>query len=395
MSKLSKGVKQLVLVVVVLTLGILVMLTMASMRQLPETKPQVVTAPLLNAVLVTQASICMTVTGYGTVEPRMDVQVVPQVSGRVVKRHGQFVAGGFFAADTALVKIDPRDYEIAVEAASANVAQAEVTLAREQAEAAVARQEWRKINPGREPDSILVFREPQVRSAEAQLRSARARLEKARLDLERTEITMPFGGRVVATQADVGQYVTQGQPIGSVYATDLVEISIPLEDAELEWFSIPGTAAGASSGGESEGAVVTVKATFAGRDQEWKGQVVRMKSRVDPKSRLVQVVAQVQDPMNTEGDRVPLLPGSFVEVVIHGKTVDKVVTIPRFALRNGREVWVAQQRERLEIRPVTILRQDRTLAYISQGLRDGDIVITSPLDTITDGMQIRVNLENE
>lgn len=405
MTKLSKVVWQGILVVVVTGVGILAARGLASRRVLPEPQARDVMAPLVEVITARVASVPMDVTGYGTVEPRMRVQVVPQVSGRVVSQHSEFVAGGFFDVNTPLVVIDPRDYRIALRAAEASVAQAEARLASEEAEAEVAKREWRTIHPGKEPDSILVFREPQVRSAQVQLGSAQAQLERAQLDLERTELSMPFDGRVVEVSVDIGQFVSQGQPIGSVYGTDAVEISVPLKDEDLAWFTVPGFSLDAAPGVRTP---VRVSATFAGGQHTWQGRIVRMKSQVDARSRLAHVIVQVVDPLGTESGQVPLLPGVFVEVAIQGTAVDNVISVPRHAIRDGRDVWVARDEtaeeaeeqdlvagdlarcQRLARRPVTILRQDRTMAYLTAGLTEGELVITTPLDTVTEGMKVRV-----
>lgn len=406
MSKWSKAIWQGILVVIVVGVGILAAKGLASRRAIPEPQARPEMAPLVEVLEVQTSSVRMNVTGYGTVEPRMDVQVVPQVSGRIVSCNPQFVAGGFFDANTPLVVIEKRDYSIALQAAEAAVAQAEVRLASEQAEAEVAKREWYTIHPGKEPDSILVFREPQVRSAEVQLRSAQAQLEKAQLDLERTEISMPFDGRVIGTSVDIGQFVIQGQPIGSVYGSEVVEISVPLKNEELAWFAVPGFRSDHVTG---DGTAATVAASFAGRQHRWEGQIVRMKSRVDARSRLTHVIVQVHDPFVLKSGQVPLLPGLFVEVTIQGTTVDHVISIPRHAIRHGRDVWVARPEtaeergyrdpegsaattlyRRLTMRPVTILRQDRTCAYLTDGLSQGEFVITTPLDMVTEGMKVRV-----
>ncbi|MFC1766401.1 efflux RND transporter periplasmic adaptor subunit, partial [Planctomycetota bacterium] len=236
-----------------------------------------------------------------------------------------------------------------------------------------------------------------------------AQLEKAQLDLERTEIAMPFDGRVVSAEADVGQFVTQGQPIGSVYGTDVMEISVPLKDEELAWFSVPRFNADTTDGHWVPGAPVAVTSSFAGRKHRWEGRIVRMKSRVDAKSRLAHVIVQVDDPFKTETGSAPLLPGLFVEVSIQGKVSENVMVVPRHAIRQGHNVWVARpetaeektlhdpnavddayDQRRLTTCPVTILRQDHQQAYISAGLADGAWVITTPLDTVTPKMKIRV-----
>jgi RND family efflux transporter MFP subunit len=368
---------------------------------------------LLNAVPVSAESFQMTVQGFGTVQPRVQVQVVPQISGKVIECHPQLVNGGFFKANEALVVIEQADYELAVESAAAAVAQAEVQVEQEKAEADVAKKEWEKLRPGEQPDSVLVFREPQIRNAQAQLNAAKARLAKAELDLDRTRITMPFDGRVVSTNIDLGQFITTGSPIATVYRTDLLEVAVPLEDSELAWFDVPLN----GNGDTSSVTKADLHASFAGGEHHWKGQLVRTEGQIDPKSRMVHVVAQVKDPFKMKNSEPPLVPGMFVRVEIQGKEVRDVFRVPRYAVRNGNTVWLGQEisednetvesdknkevagappqpmttaKYELHIQPVSIVRMDKQFAYVAEGLQDGDIVITSPLETVVDGMSIRV-----
>jgi RND family efflux transporter MFP subunit len=395
MKKMKKPLIQFALVVVIVVVAIGLAKIMSSLRESPEKKTQNVSAPLLNAIQVHPESLQMTVQGFGTVKPRMKVQVVPQVSGKVTQCHPQLVNGGFFKADEPLVVIEQTDYALAVESAAAAVAQAEVKVEQEKAEADVAHQEWEQLHPDKQPDSILVFREPQIRNAQAQLKAAKARLAKAELDLERTTMTMPFDGRIVKTSIDVGQFITAGAPVATVYRTDIVEIVVPLEDAELEWFDLP---LNSNHNTDNSFAAATVFAEFAGTEHTWAGQLVRTEGQIDPKSRMVHVVAQVADPFKTELGCPPLTPGMFVRVDIQGRQIKDIYRLPRYSIRQGAEVWVASgtgEINKLTIQPVNIVRMDRDFAYVSGGLNDGDFVITSALGTVTNGMSVRIHVDNE
>ncbi|MHC4772180.1 MAG: efflux RND transporter periplasmic adaptor subunit [Planctomycetota bacterium] len=394
MNKWQRALVQIALVAVIVAVAIGAAKMMSSFRKAPEKKEQTVSAPLLNAIEVYPETLEMVVQGYGTVKPRMEVQVVPQVSGRVVRCHRQLVNGGFFKADEALVVIEQTDYTLAVESAAAAVAQAEVKVEQEKAEADVAHQEWENLHPDKQPDSILVFREPQIRNAQAQLSAAKARLAKAKLDLERTTITMPFDGRVVQTGIDEGQFITAGAPIATVYRTDVVEIAVPLEDAELEWFDLP---LDGNHSGDAAGTPVGVFASFAGGEHSWQGRLVRTEGRIDPKSRMVHVVAQVTDPFKPVSSRPPLTPGMFVRVDIEGREVKDIYRLPRYAIRRGREVWIAAGTEEIKtltVHPVEVVRMDKMFAYVAAGLNEGDLIITSALETVVNGMAVRVLADN-
>ena len=385
---------QLVLVVIVLLIAALAFKKMLSMRKPPEKKAAQVSAPLLNAQTVYPGDMQMEIGGFGTVGSKIEVKVVPQVSGVVIDCHDNLVDGGFFKADEWLIVIEQADYELAVESAAAVVARAQVRLDQELAEATVARQEWDQLHPGTEPTSPLVLRRPQISQAKAELKAAEAQLAKAQLNLKRTVISMPFAGRVQAESVDIGQYLMSGQAVATVYGTDVVEIVVPLEDRDLQWFSIPESnsgPSGRSSGHNSTEAVVA--ASFAGAEHSWEGKVIRTQGRIDPSSRMVNVVVEVPEPFKLSNGRPALVPGMFVEVTIKGRKLKDIIAVPRYAVHNGDEVWVARE-DRLNIQRVEIIRNDKEHAYVASGLSSGDIVITSPLDTVTDRMKIQVNVTN-
>ena len=364
-----------------------------SSRQPPEKQVREFHGPLVDVQIVYRHDEAIAVRGYGTVREKVRVQVVPEVSGKVVEVHPNLVSGGFFRAEETLMSIDPRDYELAVQRAQAVVARSRVLLDIERAEATVARLEWQQLNPGEAPTSALTLREPQIRNAEAQLQAAQAELEKAKLDLDRTRIWLPFDGRIIDKTADLGQYLQAGQAVATVYGTAVVEIPVPLEDRELAWFDVPDEPGQDQANGYT-GSVVAIRAQFAGSKHHWKGRVARTEGRIDPASRQVYVIVEVTNPFQVDEGAVPLVPGMFVEVVISGDTLSDVIGVPIHALRNGEQVWVVEA-NKLIIKDVKVARQTQELAYISTGLDDETAVVVSPLDMVTDGMKVRTALREE
>jgi len=367
--------------ILVLAFGVGVVLLMAAVRETPPRVEHIPLGPLVEVTVARRDDVAVRVRGHGEVRAKVMVEVMPEVAGRVVEIHPALAAGGFFRAGEALVVIDPRDYELAVARARAAVARAEVGLEREQAEAQVARTEWEELHPNQEPPSSLTVREPQVRQAEAELEAAEADLAAARLNLERTRLTLPFDGIVVSKSVDVGQHVAPGRAVATVYGTAAVEVRVPLEDRELAYFRIP-------NGNADEGPPAEIAASFAGARHRWQGRVARLEGEVDPSSRMVHVVVEVADPFARSDQRPPLLPGTFVEVTIQGRTLADVVPLPRHALRDGDTVWVFED-GRLHIREVTVARRDHEWAWVAGGLDGGAQVITSALDAVTDGMAVR------
>ncbi|MBN1125572.1 MAG: efflux RND transporter periplasmic adaptor subunit [Sedimentisphaerales bacterium] len=379
----------------ILALGLMISGGLTSLRRPPVKKERGTPSPLVTGTKVSVENRRMIVHGFGTVQPKVEVNVVPQVAGKVVSCHPNFVNGGFFQAYESLIIIDQRDYQLAVENAKSAVAAAEVNLAREQAEAAVAKLEWKQLHPETEPTSPLVLREPQIKQTRAQLQAAEAQLAKALLDLERTQISLPFNGRVSRKVVDLGQYITPGQSIATVYSTDVAEIIVPLEDRKLEWFDVPLTKNDGNPISKVEGSPAVLTIDFAGQEYLWQGKVVRTQGRIEESARTVGLVVEVEAPFETTDGRPPLTPGMFVkDVAIQGKELNNIVKIPRYATRKGNQVWVARE-SKLEICTVRIARQDEQFSYISQGLNDGDIVVLSSLDTVTEGMPLRIQLSDD
>jgi RND family efflux transporter MFP subunit len=277
---------------------------------------------------------------------------------------------------------------LAVQQAEAAVADATVLLETEQAEAQVARKEWSDLHPGIEPSSTLVLREPQIRKAKATLDSAKAQLATAKLRLERTSISLPFDILIASESVDLGQYVVTGQPLASAFGTEAVEIDVPLQDDDLAWFDVFGSSIFADNNQQSSKTTATVKADFAGTEQLWEGCVVRTTGQVDRTSRMISVVVEVPDPFKVTKNGSPLLPGLFVEVLIHGKTLHNAVAIPRDAVREGNRLWLVKD-NLLHIQSLDVVRADKDFAYVVTGIEDKTNIVTSSLDVVVDGMKIR------
>jgi len=384
---MSSKTLKLVLPIVVLLAGVAGAMLLASSRKAPPRVERAAPGPLVEVLSAGRTDVPIVVEGHGEVVAKVDVEMVPQVTGRVVTVSPSMVAGGFFKAGQTLFVIETRDYELGVERALAAVARAEVQLEREQAEAEVAREEWEELHPGEAPSSGLVVREPQVRQAQAEVEAANADLSVARLNLERTRVSLPFDGVVVSESVDLGQFVTTGRALATVYGTDQVEVRVPLESRDLAWFDVP-------RGPASKGPRAEVSAAFAGATYTWEGRITRMEAQLDATSRMAHVVVEVQHPFAASEGRPPLMPNTFVDVRIFGRSLDDVVPLPRHALREGGVVWLFED-GRLRVREVSVARADRERVYVSAGLETGEQVIVSSLDAITDGMVVRIAADQE
>ena len=389
----GRGLLQALLAIVIVGVGIAGAFIFIMLKKPPERKQQDVQAPLVEVVELRSQDIPMVVQGYGTVNPKVEVDIIPEVAGKVVYIHPELIVGGLIPADQTILRIDPRDYELAVRQAEAAVADAGVILETEEAEAEVALTEWNQLHPDTEPTSPLVLRQPQIRKAKALLDSSEAQLAIAKLRLERTSLSLPFDVLVTTENVDLGQYVVMGQPLAKGYGTDSVEIEVPLKDSELAWFDVFENSIFSNGDSDSsKGTPAKVIADFAGAEHFWKGYVVRTAGQVDKTSRMISVVVEVPEPFDDRNGKPPLLPGIFAEVLIQGNTLCNAIAIPRDAIREGNQMWIVNSNH-LSVRPLKTVRVDKNFAYIVSKDLDKAKVVISSLDAVIDGMQVRTEAD--
>ncbi|XBQ16183.1 MAG: efflux RND transporter periplasmic adaptor subunit [Oceanicaulis sp.] len=341
------------------------------------------------SVFVSEAeprAVALTVRTQGEVKPLIEIDLTAQVAGRIDYVNPNFVQGGFFEAGETLIRLEDADYRLAVTRAEALVTQRRQQLVREQAESDLAREEWEALGDGEA--SALTLRQPQLADAQAQLAAAEASLAEARLNLARTRISAPFDGRIRTKLADMGQYVGPGTRLGRVFATETAEIALPLSDGELALLNMPL----AFQASEAEpGPEVRLSSMIAGRDRVWEGRIVRTDSVIDPQTRTLSAIVQVDDPYGeaAEAAGAPLAMGLFVDAEITGRQIERAYVLPRSALRGADKMYVAEEGGVLSVRQVEVIDSSPERVVVASGVSAGERVITSPVRGAIDGMAVR------
>ncbi|WP_439136145.1 efflux RND transporter periplasmic adaptor subunit, partial [Pseudomaricurvus sp.] len=250
-----------------------------------------------------------------------------------------------------------------------------------------AQKDWQRLGDG-EAASDLVLRKPQLAAAEAQLFSAQANYDKAQLDLERTRIRAPFNGRVKSAMVDLGQYVNGSTELAEVFATDVVEIRLPLKNSELALINLPEDYRGQPVDPERYPDVKII--SDLGVPEEWHGKIVRTEAAIDSNSYQLYVIAQIQDPFAVDqSDKSPLKIGQYVTARIEGKSVEDALVVPANSIYQGSYLFVIENGS-LQRRDVSLSFQTPKEAVVLEGLNPGSELIVSPLGQVTSGTQVSV-----
>ncbi len=382
---------RIALPILILLLGVAGMRLLMLSRQAPPKQPRGNPGVLVEALAVEPRDHAVQVVATGTVQPRQEAAITPQVSGRIQRLASGFQAGGLFRQGELLFEIEAVDYQLAVERAAAALARAEVDQALVEGQARVAREEWFRLHPEAGEPPPLVVQEPQLKNARAAVAAARAGLEQARLDLERTRVKAPFDCRIRSEEAEIGQFVRAGTPVAQVAGTAAVDILVPLPLEELQWLQVPR----AGNGGPGSPAQVRLPGQGA---EGWRGRILRSLGEVDSHSRMARLVVGVDDPYGLRGGapgRPALEVGMFVEVELGGSTLAGVVPIPRAALREGGMVWTVDDQQRLHLQPVTVTRLEGEQVLVGEGLRSGDRVVLTRISGAAEGLPLRIRAEGE
>jgi RND family efflux transporter MFP subunit len=324
-------------------------------------RERVADVPAVEAIAVRPGPVPVTLRSRGVVRPFREIDLVSEVSGRVIWVDPGFLLGEQVAAGQLLLRIDPIDYEVALSDARAALASAELSLA----------------------EVKVVVAKAAIAEAEARVAAARDRLRQAEVNLANTEIRAPFDAVVDIKQVDLGQYVQTGMSLMSLLSTDLAEVRLPLLASDLPFVRY-------GRDGEGQWYETELRATFGAVTHGWQARLVRLERRVDAETRVFFLVAQVERPYDLSLHSHMLAMGLFVEATFKGSPIPDAVRLPRSALHKGEFVYLVEE-GRLVRRAVTLLRSEGDSVIVSGGLDDGDRVVLTRLDLMVDGMAVNAD----
>ncbi len=359
-----------------------------SKRSQPSAAPQL----SVEVQTVKTDSLTLTIDSYGSVKPRTQSHLFPQVSGEITAINANFREGGFFEQGEVLIELDDRDYQAEINIANASLFNAKQALSEEMARVEQAEQDWYRLgNTDKAPD--LVLRKPQLQAAQASVYSAEASLAKAKLALERTRIVAPYTGRVLSKEVDVGQVVSSGTKLAQLYAVDYVEIRLPIKNKDLPYMHLPESSRFEQST-KGDLPTVTIFSDLVTR-QSWQGKIVRTEGAFDASSQQLFVVAQIDDPYaEVASDGLPIKIGQYVTAKIQGKTLTDALVIPNKTIYQGSYVYIVEQGKLLR-KDITIAWQNDQFALIERGLKNNDLLVLTALGQVNSGTPVSISKQDQ
>lgn len=376
--------KRIVIGVSVVLATAVIMVGLISMKPEPPKKKPIVQATVVETKTVEGEDIQFIVNSQGPVLPVENSTLVAEVSGRIIDVSDKFRVGAFVEKGETLFTIDPANYVANVRSAEAALAQAQANYQDAKARSDQARKDWKKVGTGEPSD--LVLRLPQLKQAEAAVQSAQADLMRARRDLDRTKVKASFSALIQNKMVGLGQFVNVGSQVATLYGTDYAEVRLPVPDQELAYLTIP------DLNNTQQKPDVRLVGSYAGKEQNWFGKIVRTEGVVEQTNRLTYLVAQIEDPYNLNQESsadMPLRFGTFVRAEIAGKQREGLIALPRQALYFGNSVLILENESEVRLQEVTLARTEANTIYIDSGLKSGDEIIVTPVHNPVNGMKVQ------
>ena len=350
----------------------------------PEVKPEEVkkVIPLVEFEIIEPTSKNIEILSQGSIIPRTESQLYPEIRGEVVYVSPKLDEGSSFKKGDVLLRIDSRDYELDIKAAEASLDDAQTAFSIALAESNFEKEQWELSNSGIASDLRLKI--PQLKKAESTVAAAEANLEKLKRNLEKTSIKAPYDGLVRKKNVDRGTVIGPGYLIANIYAIDYVEVKLPVPDQDLAFLDIPLDGSQISNNEQPQ---VILTGSLGGKQIVWEGNIVRMEAEIDPKSRMAILVARVSEPYKYN---IPLRVGQFIEAEITGKIFDNLYVINRELIKNNQVLTINESDSSIVYKQVHVLRFVDDMAYIDSGLDGETLLCMTNLDVMYDGMKIRL-----
>jgi membrane fusion protein (multidrug efflux system) len=326
--------------------------------------------------------VALTTELSGRTSPQLLAEVRPQVGGIIQKR--LFTEGSEVRAGQVLYQIDPASYQAAFASAKAAESRAEANLMTVRLRAG-RYQELVKINAVSQQDNDDA--QAALKQAEADVASTKAAVETARINLAYTKITAPISGRIGRSTVTDGALVTASQPAALATIQQLGSMYVDVTQSSADLIKLKqNLASGMLKKGESAQAKVKLLLED-GTPYPLPGTLKFSEVTVDQSTGSITLRAVFPNPKQT------LLPGMFVRAILEEGVIDQAILVPQRGVTRdpsgGAMVMVVGAEDKVEPRPIKVVRTVGDSWLVSDGLKPGDRVILEGFQKARPGTPVK------
>jgi membrane fusion protein (multidrug efflux system) len=341
-------------------------------------RPAAPPPPQVGVLLLKGRAVPLTFTYAGRVAGFRDVEIRAQVAGTLLKR--AFAEGARVKQGDVLYRIDPKPYEVALDRAKAQLAQAEATLRQ-------ASENWRRtddlVQRGVSTEKAHDDARAALDQAKAAVQLNQAEVRNAELNLGYTTITSPVTGITKLLSPPEGSLVLAQQTVlTTITQTDPAYVNFSFTDSELQAARELNRRLPTPINRES----LSVELQYGnGAPYAGKGKIDASANRVDAQTGTIQARAIFA---NEDG---ALLPGQFVRIVIKGVTLPNAIVIPQQAVSQGPQgpfVFVIDKDHKAQARPIQLGREVGESWIVDDGLKDGETLVVDGLMRVRPGAPV-------
>ncbi|WP_231294045.1 efflux RND transporter periplasmic adaptor subunit [Yersinia massiliensis] len=343
--------------------------------------------PAVTVALVTAATPDNALQYLGRVEAIQAVDVTTRTEGFIARR--LFTEGQMVQQGELLYEIDPALHQAAVtqaqaqlDSATASANHAQVTLTRLQ-----------RLGNNRSVSQAEVDEAQAQRDiSRAAVAQAQANLQIQQLQLSFTNITAPITGQIGHSRFNVGSLINPASgTLVSIVQLDPIRVAIAVNERDYITATYQLSAAGvATANAALPFGNFTPRIQLAnGKQYPDSGVFESVDNQIDKQTGTVTIRTRFANPRHL------LLPGGVVNVSLAAETAKPVMAIPIAALQQNKQghfVLVVNDKDQVEVRPVTLGEQFDQQYEVKEGLAVGERVIVAGLQHVRPGMTVNATV---
>ena len=336
-------------------------------------------ARTVQVVALERRSVEPTWRASGYVIPSETVNIRARVSGDIEEINAIAQPGQALKKGEWLVKLDPTDFELSLNSQQAQLAQANASLALEQADQVLAKEELALLNQTSELaiDETLVLRKPQLAMAQSKVDVANNNVEKALINLSRTRVVMPFDGKIVDQYIGRGSNVSTNTTLFSVTNTKRywLEVKIPHLFLPLLNQTQP---------------YKVIQDRLWGKEKYRYAKFISVLPELDTKDRQIIILLAIDKPLDDKKGQPHVFINDFVNVELKGNKIVNAWTIKYNWLQPDNTIWVVDAQQTLQKRAVEVIFKGREFIYIHGKFQEGDLALAEKPGIANIGLPVKV-----